>query len=46
MGSNSVNHYGTVFSQFGDASVSYEVPVYSGESAPVIEGASTMTLGH
>ena len=35
-----------LFSQFGDASVSYEVPVYSGESAPVIEGASTMTLGH
>ena len=35
-----------LFSQFSDASVSYEVPVYSGESAPVIEGISTINPGY
>ncbi len=35
-----------MFSQFNDASIAYEVPVYAGETAPVLEGVTSgMNIG-
>ena len=33
-----------LFAEIGNGSISYEVPVYAGQSAPVIEGVGGMTI--